>query len=251
MSEGLAGIMETKTSVAQTADRSEKPDWLVGLGRSMPIVLGYIPVGFAFGVLALEVGLSPLNTVLMSLLVLGAASQLVAVQLFALGVEPLTIVATTFIVNLRHMLMASAMAPYLRNWRRWQIGIFSYGLTDEAFALHSARFDHGGPSKGEAITINAVAHGSWVVGTWFGVIAGSLLGDVGPFGLDYALSAMFVALIVIQCATWRHGFVVILAGILGVAFAWGGLDSWAAIVATLIAATAGFRIEQWTSRKSF
>ena len=89
---------------------------LSGISKSTPIILGYIPVGFAFGILALEAGLSAANTILMSAMVLGAASQLVAVGQIVAGVPAPTVVATTFIVNLRHMLMSSALAPHLKGW---------------------------------------------------------------------------------------------------------------------------------------
>ena len=103
-------------------------------------MLGYVPVGFAYGVLARKAGISGINTVLMSLLVYAGSAQLIAVGLFAASTSALSIIITTFVVNLRHLLMASAIAPYLKRWRKYELAAFAYELTDETFAVHSAQF---------------------------------------------------------------------------------------------------------------
>ncbi|HEV7372400.1 AzlC family ABC transporter permease [Arenibaculum sp.] len=224
--------------------------WITGLSRAMPMAFGYLPVGIAFGILALETGLSPLMAVLMSVMVLGAASQLVAVQLIALSADPVVIVATTFIVNLRHMLMSSAMSPHLRGWRWYEIAFFSYGLTDEAFALHAARFESGPLDKGEAIAVNATAHGSWVFGTVLGVIAGPVLVGIEVLALDYALSAMFIALLAMMVRTRLQFLVGLAAGLTACAAALAGLDYWNIVVATVLCATLGLGAEKWISRRS-
>ncbi|MEE8390137.1 MAG: AzlC family ABC transporter permease, partial [Anaerolineae bacterium] len=90
---------------------STRPGWLAGIIQAGPIVLGYIPIGLAFGVLAQKAGISTLNTLLMSLLVYAGSSQLIAVGLFASGVPALSVVLTTFVVNLRHVLLSAALSP--------------------------------------------------------------------------------------------------------------------------------------------
>ena len=88
-----------------------------GMAAVFPIVLGYTAIGFAFGILAQKVGMSPINTTLMSLIVYAGSSQLIAVGLFADGASGLSIIVTTFIVNLRHMLMSAAIPTLLVAWR--------------------------------------------------------------------------------------------------------------------------------------
>ncbi|HET6346167.1 MAG TPA: AzlC family ABC transporter permease, partial [Myxococcota bacterium] len=86
-------------------------DILTGLKKVGPMALGYAPIGFAVGALSRGAGMSPLNTLLMSLLVYAGSSQLIATQLLVLEASPVSVIATTFVVNLRHLLMASALAP--------------------------------------------------------------------------------------------------------------------------------------------
>ncbi|WP_462323861.1 AzlC family ABC transporter permease [Desulfoplanes sp.] len=213
--------------------------------QTAPIVMGYIPVGFAYGVLAQKVGLSPLNTLLMSIMVFAGSAQLIAVGLMAAGMPPLSVITTTFVVNLRHLLMSAALSPYLKSWKKWELAVFSFELTDETFALHSTRYAQGEQLKSETLCINVIAQLSWVVGTWLGMVASTLITDVEPIGLDYALPAMFIALLVAQIKERMHVLVALVAGILSVGFAMGGLDRSNVILATVVAATLGLGVERW------
>ena len=85
-----------------------------GLNAGWPICLGYLPIGMAFGVLAQKAGLTPLQIGLMSIMVFAGSAQFIAVAMLAGGASAPAIITTTFVVNLRHMLMSSALAVYLR-----------------------------------------------------------------------------------------------------------------------------------------
>jgi 4-azaleucine resistance transporter AzlC len=217
--------------------------WLRGVVLAAPIVIGYIPIGFAYGVLAQQAGLSTRNTVLMSLLVYAGSAQLIAVGLFATGAPALSIILTTFVVNLRHMLMSAALSPYMQHWRKGELAAFAYELTDESFAVHITRFTENSPPKGEMFAINATAQVSWIFGSWVGAVAGQLITDVKPLALDYALPAMFIALLVMQIKDKRHIVVATATGLLAVALTLGGLGHWSVIIATLIGATLGMALE--------
>ena len=179
-------------------------NWFRGVLRAMPIVLGYVPVGLAYGILAQKAGISALNIILMSILVYAGSSQLIAVSLFGAHVPVLSIIMTTFVVNLRHLIMTSALTPYLKHWRKYELAAFAYEVTDETFAVHSTQFPEGVPGKAEVFAINVTAQTAWITGTILGIVLGRLVTDVKPFALDYALPAMFVALLVLQIKQWRH-----------------------------------------------
>lgn len=223
---------------------------LTGIMRAAPIVLGYIPVGFAFGVLSQKADISLINTMLMSLIVYAGSAQLIAAGLFAAGVPALSIILTTFIVNLRHMLMSAALSPFLKKWRKRDLAAFSFELTDESFAVHSAQFSTGVPPKREVFATNLTAHISWVFGTWLGIVAGELIKDVKPYALDYALNAMFVALLILQIKDRIQVFVAMLTGVLSVALLLADMNRWNVLAATLVGATIGMVIEQWTKNRS-
>jgi 4-azaleucine resistance transporter AzlC len=232
-----------------STSRAESP--LVSAFRqTLPIILGYVPVGFAYGVLAQKSGLSGMNTILMSLLVFAGSAQLIAVGLFAAKAAPLAIVATTFVVNLRHLLMSAALAPYLRGWSKSRLALFSYQMTDETFALHVGRFAKGESGPGETFGINVIAQSAWVGGTVLGLAASTLITDIRPIGLDYALPAMFIALLLGQLKSRQHLAVAVIAGVLSTVLMLAGLDQSHVLAATVIAATIGLGVHAWTSRQS-
>lgn len=216
-----------------------------GVKRALPIVLGYVPIGFAYGVLAGKSGLSGVNTLLMSVIVFAGSSQFIAVGLFSAGTGPAAVILTTFMVNLRHMLMAASLAPYLKGWKKRSLALFSFELTDETFAMHSVRaaqLEHCGL---EALSLNITAQASWVTGTILGIVASGLIGDVKPLGLDYALSAMFIGLLVSQCESTGRILTAIIAGIVATLLSLLGWHQLYIIIATVVGATVGLVVEQW------
>jgi len=240
--------------IERQSQKAESGSWLRGVSRALPITLGYVPIGFAYGVLAQKAGLSAFNTMAMSIFVYAGSSQLIAVGLFAAGAAPLSIILTTFIVNLRHMLMASALAPYLNRWKKRQLGIFAYEITDESFGLHSVEFPRVSPSDGpnpaESIALNMTAQVSWVLGSWLGLVAGGLISDIELFALDYALPAMFIALLMMQLKNRVQLIVAVASGVFAVVLLLSGLNNWYVIAATVVGASLGVVVEEWTKKRS-
>lgn len=232
----------------ETSETTLRPGALAK--RVAPVVLGYLPVGFAFGVLAVQAGLSPLAAGAMSLFVYAGSAQLIAVGLVAAGAGPAIVIATTFVVNLRHLLMSAALAPYLGRWRRRLTALFCYELTDETFVLHSARFAEAGANTSEAFAINLTAHAIWVAGSLAGALAGTAVPDPEPIALDYALPAMFVALLASQMKSLAHVAAAFFAAGVSIALLRLGVAHWNVIAATVAAATLGSVIQPWTADRS-
>ncbi|MGB8954817.1 MAG: AzlC family ABC transporter permease [Tumebacillaceae bacterium] len=232
----------TETAVKEGRTGSSSPV-MRGILQAMPVMMGYIPVGFAYGVLAGQAGLTLFSTLLMSVIVYAGSSQLIAAGLFAVGTPMLSIVFTTFIVNLRHLLMSAAVAPALSRWSQWQRLLFATELTDETFAIHSMQFDKEVPSKAHVFAVNITSQLSWVIGSWLGFFAGSKLTNIEAYGLDYALPAMFVALLLLQIKHRRMVYVALVSGAISVLLYLIGAKTWAVILATVISATFGVWLE--------
>ena len=227
-------------------DQTDKDQALIGMVRAVPIILGYLPIGLAFGVLATTAGLSAYSALAMSVFVFAGSSQLIAVGLISAGAEIMAITLTVFLVNLRHMLMSAYLAPYLGRLTCLQQALFSYELTDESFAIHSAFFRKQGlPPKIELFSLNLSAHLAWIGGTIIGSWVGASLSfDITTYGIDYALPAMFIALLVMQIDNKRRASIAILAAILGLIFYLVGMNQLYIILATVIAATVGATLKQ-------
>ncbi len=208
-------------------------------------MLGYIPVGFAYGVLAQKSGMGPVTGIGMSLIVFAGSAQLIGAGLIGAGVAPLSIILTTFVVNLRHLLMSAALAPKLKGWKKWQIALFGYELTDETFALHSVRMAKEQPPTSETFALNITAQTSWVLGTILGYLLGGQIADVKPIGLDYALPAMFIALLVPQIVKPAYLVMAVFAGLVSVVLSLLGFAQSHVIIATVVASTLGLGVGRW------
>lgn len=215
-----------------------------GVRLAIPIVLGYLPVGFTFGVLAQKAGLSTLESGLMCLLVFAGSGQLIGVNLILAGLSPFNIITTTFVVNARHLLMSAALVPFLGRWSKKKQALFCAEMTDETFALNIARFaEHTGGRRGlevdgpEAVGINVTSHCAWIMGGVLGAMFGGLITDLKPYGLDFALAGMFVALLVPHFKIPRHLAAAILSALLSVVLYLGGVEQWNVLIATVTAAT--------------
>ena len=170
--------------------------YMDGVRRALPIVLGYVPVAFAFGVLAVKSNIPPALVVAMSVFHFAGSGQFVCAGLWGAGVGAMSVIVAVFVVNLRHLLMSAAMAEPLAPLKRWQRFLFGCEMTDETFGVHITAFQRGWKlCTATLFTCNLTAHASWVLGTVIGVFCGGLVHDVKPLGLDYALTAMFLALL--------------------------------------------------------
>lgn len=213
-----------------------------GFKAATPIVLGYLPIGFAFGVLARTAGLSVAEVGLMSLLVYAGSSQFIGVNMLAAGAAVPAILSTTFLVNLRHLLLSTALLPSFKENKGWQNALLSYGITDETFAINASVLQ-GQPIGPAFVTgLHLTAQSSWVAASVVGALAGQMAGNHEALGLDFALSAMFIGLLMPHLRgpnAAKKQVAAALAAVTAISMALLGQPSWGIIVATVLAATVG------------
>ncbi len=176
-------------------NKNTSADFLKGVKIAFPVIIGYIPLGFACGVVLQSAGLTVLQIALMSLLVFAGAGQYIAAGMIVAS-SPLTIGITIFIINLRHILYTSSLIPYIGKWTSVKKYIFASEITDETFALHSSMLKENETlNYNQAMGINIASHSAWVLGTILGAILGSVIPSEEAFAIDFALPALFIALI--------------------------------------------------------
>lgn len=220
----------------QIFNPNQRNELTKGLIAAWPICLGFIPVGLAFGVLAQKVGLSPLEIGMMSLLVFAGSSQFIAISMLGSNTAYTTIIMTTFIVNLRHLLMSSALTVHLGKARRSWLALFGYGITDESFAINLARFRDSEWTWQSALVVNHAANLCWIISTVIGGFGGQFIPE-NAFGIDYALIAMFICLLMYQLRGRKYLITAILSGTLAVILSLSFPGNSYIILASTISAT--------------
>ncbi|WP_233865848.1 AzlC family ABC transporter permease [Paraburkholderia adhaesiva] len=188
------------------------------------MMVGAAPFGVIFGTLVTSGPLSLWHGQFMSLAVFAGSAQFIALGLIASHASFVVIWATTFIVNLRHVLYSATLAPYVSHLPlRWRL-VLGGVLTDEVFAVAWAHFRRHPPSddvspwhflgSGVAMYVN------WQIWTAVGLLFGAAFPGLQSLGLDFAMVATFIAIVVPQLVAVRYIAAAVTAGAL--AFFWQG-----------------------------
>ncbi len=199
-------MLEQSTEISSDKDSSDgnltfnAAGFLAGITKSLPMLIAGIPFGLVFGVMARQTDLSIGETALMSGMVFAGTAQLVALSLWHAPLPVLSIVLTTFLVNLRYILMSASLRPYFEKLSVWQ----SYGsmlvLSDGGWALQLQEFSEG-RRNGAFLLGNGIAqYFEWVSSSVLGFWLGAAIREPEKWGLDFVVPASFLALLV---GMWR------------------------------------------------
>ena len=188
-----------------------------GCLQEIPLQLGVFPFGIAYGILGIEVGLTNIQTFLLSIIIFAGVSQIVFAQLFSTFTPSFIIVGTIGIVNLRHILYGVSLSSYLKKLSlKWRI-ILSYLITDEAFAISYKRFSEEKKTKymhfhllGTGITLWT----SWQISTLIGIFIGPSIPN--SLNLEYVIPLSFIAIVVVSINTKIKLIVFIMSALLSI-----------------------------------
>lgn len=174
-----------------------------GFWDMLPLNLAVIPWGILCGSLAVQSGFSPLEAQLMSLLVFAGSVQLVAIELIVGNASLITILVTTFIISARHFLYGlSVRHKLIDKPLKWRLSL-GFLLTDELFAFsHHSRAYQGKIRLVYALVAGGSFYIAWNIWTLIGVVAGAMLPDLTQLGLDFAISSIFIALVIPSITNW-------------------------------------------------
>jgi branched chain amino acid efflux pump len=172
-----------------------------GARRALPVAAGVFTVGLVFGVLARQARLSVVETTLMSALVYAGASQFVALSLWMITPFPvITIILTTFVVNLRHVLMGASLRPWFSRLPRIAAYCSLFFMVDESWALTMGEYAAGKRDAAFLLGSGTLLFVAWVASAVVGQLAGSSIQNPAQWGLDFAFTAVFIALL---AGMWR------------------------------------------------
>lgn len=169
-------------------------DFKNGAVDSLPIALGYIPVSFSFGMLAVAAGIEPIWAIIISMTNLTSAGQFAGVNIIGAAGTYMEMGVTTFVINLRYMLMSLSLTQKTQDMPLGKRLITAFGITDEIFAVAS--------TTAHKITfaymagLIAVPYVGWALGTALGAYINTLLPAPLASAMGITLYAMFIAIII-------------------------------------------------------
>lgn len=221
-----------------------KREFKKGIKDGIPIGLGYIPVSFTFGFLAVSGGLPVWVAVAISLTNLTSAGQFAGTNLIFAGAGYFEVALTTFVINLRYMLMSLSLSQKLdRGTRTLERLVMAFGITDETFVVGSLR--PGTLTAPFMLGLISMPILGWNLGTLLGGCISGLLPQALQNAMGIALYAMFIALIIPAAKAARNVlFIIVMAVAVNCAVRYIPLfdfvsDGFRVILATVLAAAAG------------
>ena len=226
---------------------SRLQQFLYGCRDSIPMIVGILPFGLIYGALASLAGLSLGQALGMSLLVYAGSAQFIAISLLTLGSGAVVILLTTLVVNLRHVLYSAALQPYVGKLsQRWRVPL-AFGLTDETFAVVQRRYlargmtDHGQwYHAGVALALYL----SWVSSSLVGALFGQSVPNLAGWGLDFAMLATFIGIVVPALRNQPQIAAAIVAGAVALL-----CHTWPYKLGLMAAALSGIAVGVWLERR--
>ena len=187
--------------------------FLKGVIDVSPLMIPVVPFGLIFGILAIDIGFSPLSTMAMSLIIFGGASQIILLQLFSGGASSLVIISSVGAVNSRHLLYGAVVSEHVSDLKLiWKI-IISYFLIDQAFARSNDYFKNN-DEKNKYFHLVGGGFTCWVVWqstTFLGIILGAAIPE--KLGLSFAVPLTFLAILVNDFRKIKNVIVILVSGL--------------------------------------
>lgn len=193
-----------------------KDSFIYSLKRSIPILIGYFPVGVAFGILMASAGYNFVWSMATSLFVFAGSLQMLMVSFLGADISLLTVAVTALLLNSRHIFYGISFIEKFRNYGFWKYFLI-YGLTDESYSLLCSYKDEKNlDEKWVHIFSTALIWTYWVVFSGLGGLIGQFI-TFDTTGIDFALTALFVVIFVDQlreATTKLSGIIAIVSSVI-------------------------------------
>jgi 4-azaleucine resistance transporter AzlC len=218
--------------------------FLAGIRDTLPLMLGIIPFGLAYGIVGLNVGLTAGEIILMSLLVFAGAAQFVSLPMFAEGASLLMISFTALLINLRHLLMGASLASYMSGFSLPFKALLTFGMADETYAVTVSRIQTHGYSAAYQLGSNFAGYITWATSTIAGILLGSRISNPLAWGIDFAMPATFLALLMPRLVDRTSITVCLVSAIISIMASIYIPGKWYIIMACVIAIGCGGLMER-------
>lgn len=184
---------------------------------TVPVLMGYLAIGIAFGLMLERIGYNFIWAFFMSLTIYAGSGQYLGVGLLSAAATLGTVALMTFLINFRHIVYGLSMLEKFRGMGVRKLYMI-FSLTDETYALlASAQAPVGVSPKSFYFAIAVLDHAYWILGSVLGAVAGALL-PIDITGIDFAMTALFVVIAVDQWKVYKKHFPAVLGLVATIVF---------------------------------
>jgi len=233
------------------ATTTAKSTYLKGIVDSSPFILVIIPFASLFGLVATEAGLSVIETLTFSIVVIAGAAQFTALQLMQEQAPTLVVIISSLAVNLRMAMYSAALTPYIGAAPLWQRALAAYLTVDQSYVVSVAEYERRPEMSIPMRMAYFFGVVTPIVPLWYGfTFVGAYLGAWFPDGwaLDFAIPITFLAMIAPMFRTLAHVVAALVAVVVSLMAA-GIPYSLGLMVAGVAGMMAGAQAELWQERR--
>ncbi|MCM0599576.1 AzlC family ABC transporter permease [Periweissella fabalis] len=226
-------------------EHTNEPHWLKALKACLPLMISYLPIGIAAGILLKTGGFAIWMIVLVSLFVFSGGAQFLIASSIMTGTPVFTITLLLFFLELRYALLGTSLSKYLKNESKPFIFRFSFSMNDENYAVNYLKFSTDKKwSATDALMVEYFSLLSWTVGNIIGGLLGTKITIDLPI-VHFALTAMFLYMVTMQLKRRILFVPVVISVVVSVLTVVMFKSTLGLIVATLVSATAGYFLERY------
>jgi 4-azaleucine resistance transporter AzlC len=169
----------------------------IAIAFTIPVLLGYMSVGIAFGLLVVKSGLSIWLALLMSVFLYAGAMQFVAIQILTNPISMVQVAFMTLFVNIRHLFYGLSFIERFKPFG-WMKHYMIFAMTDETYSLMCGISEKQEVDSEKLLfAISALNHAYWICGTLIGALIGNLI-TFDTAGIEFAMTALFVVIFIEQ-----------------------------------------------------
>lgn len=242
----IFAFIKTSDIIGLTNDRDpiseieKKNFFLKGVRESLPIAIGYTPIAITFGILGVQSGISIFYVTLMSIMVFAGATQFMSISMILSGASFYAIAISTFILNLRHIVMSISFLENIRPINPILNAFLSFFITDETFATISIKNNY---SIKYLIGIMFSSYFAWIIGTILGANLSNIIPpDIGGV-MSISLYVMFIGLLVPEIRkNYRLLLVIVPSSLMSQFFRLFFPIGWSIVLATFLGSFLGIRL---------
>ncbi|MBE1275487.1 AzlC family ABC transporter permease [Enterovibrio baiacu] len=233
----------------QDASLPRERIWLSAISDMLPLSLAVVPWGILCGSLAIQAGMTPFQAQAMSLFVFAGAAQLSGTNMIGAGAPVGTLFGSTFVISARHLLYSVNMRQHIRALPlRWRLPL-GFLLTDEMYVVSAAHTERTGKfSPHFALYTGGFFYLCWNLATLVGVIGGSQFDNIEEFGLEFAIAATFIALVIPTIKDIPVAISVLVSAFMMMILTLMGMEN-ALLAAAILGMIAGFTAESLMPKK--
>ncbi len=210
-----------------------------------PLCIAVVPWGILCGSLSIQVGLTPFQAQALSLFVFAGAAQLAAVSLIGALSPALPILSSTFVISSRHLLYSAVFHEKVKGLPLYKRIMFAFFLTDEMFAITNDYIEKNKQFNYlYAVSSGIMFYVMWNMSTFIGIVAGSSVNNLEEYGLEFAIAATFIAIVIPSIKSKSILFSVITSGLSILTLGHMNFE-YALITSSLLGMLIGFFSKRW------